>query len=240
MAQTLNYGAIKKVLNMLLDDDTAEFYDQATGDTDERERAINNAYAQLYTWAASLNDGMGPEVTETTLDIVADIPTIALPADFYRLVSLYWKQTENQSYQWPAISVVNQHEYRRKVARGSRQLGFYIRGSNIVVVPTPSYSASAVTSPASLGLYLEYVPHPSDMTLDTDVPTGIPPVHRELIAYEAFIRLKEKEGVPPSQGAQRVHSQLRAAFDRDLETRQLQNSRRLSGPTGYDIYESGF
>lgn len=221
----MDFSDLQSLLSTLLDDDGTTFWTTA-----ERQRALNNAYFELYNLGANLSDGMGEEITASTLSQVSGTATIALPSDFYRLVSIYRTDSSNQdvTYRYIPIHPAKQHEFRRLVSPGSYQLGFYFRGSNIVLVPTPSTSAT---------LNIEYVPDPTEMSADSDEPL-LPVSHRELIAYGALVRLKEKEGVEPSGTTIATYNRLMSAFERDMESRQSQDSRRLAGPSGYNIYDS--
>lgn len=219
MANTL--GDIRDELNTLLDDTTENFYTDT-----ERDAFINSAYFELYARAVMLNDGVGSEVSTSSLTVTADTKTIALPSDFYRLVSIYYEDS-NSTYKWDVISPVNQHRKRSEISRGSKALCCYLRGTNLVVVPTPNWSGT---------VEIEYVPEPTEMSADSDEPTGIPKTHRSLIAYKAFLRLKEKEGVSPSGGTIEVLEKLERLFQSDMESRQDQDSRRLAGPSGYHLY----
>jgi hypothetical protein len=219
-----NLGEIRDELNTLLDDATEEFYTDV-----ERDAFINSSYFEMYSRACLLNDGVGEEVSSATLTVTADTKTIALPSDFYRLVSLYYESngSTGSTYKWDIISPVNQHRKRSEISRGSKKLTAYLRGTNLVIVPTPNWSGSVI---------LEYVPEPTEMAIDTDEPTGVPKVHRTLIAYKAFMRLKEKEGAEPGGAAMQTYQKLDALFEADMENRQDQDSRRLAGPSGYHIY----
>lgn len=99
-----------------------------------------------------------------------------------------------------------------------------------MVVPTPSWTDSS-------NLKLAYIGYPTEMTDDSDEPSAIPLTHRELLAYEAAKRLKEKEGVPLGRDAQEVYQRLLQAFERDMETRTGQRSRRLAGSSGYHMFD---
>lgn len=219
-----NFGDIRAELNTLLDDTTENFYTDT-----ERDAFINSAYFEMYSRACLLNDGVGEEISTASLTVTADTKTVALPSDFYRLVSVYYQESGagGSTYKWDVISPVNQHRKRSEISRGSKRLTCYLRGTNLVIVPTPNWSGT---------VEVEYVPEPTEMTANSDEPTGIPRVHRTLIAYKAFLRLKEKEGVSPSPAAIEVAQKLEALFEADMENRQDQDSRRLAGPSGYHLY----
>jgi hypothetical protein len=212
-------------LSTLLDDSNS-----TTGlwDDTERKRALNSAYFEFYNLGVNLGDGMGEEMTSASLTQTSGTATIALPADFYKMVSLYYTISATETYRYIAIHPTQQHQYRRMIPQSAKQLAFYIRGSNIVLVPTPTWSGT---------LTIEYSPEPTEMSDDADEPV-FPKSHRELIVYGALIRLREKEGVEVSQGSIDIYRSLRQAFERDMEDRQSQESRRLNGPDGYGIYET--
>lgn len=225
MATTETFGDLKSLLSTLLEDtDTSGLYS-----TDERERAINNAYMELYNLGINLSDGMGEAATTTSLSVVADTATIALPSNYYRMIDLYYTQTDGslETLRYRIIRPTDKHKYIRLIARESKQLTVYFRGSNLVLVPTPSWSGT---------LTMEYYPEPTDLSGSSDEPL-FPKSHRELIAYGAYKRLKEKEGMEPSQVAIGIYNDLRAAFERDMEDRDTKDTRRLSGSSNYHIYE---
>jgi hypothetical protein len=226
--QVFTFGEVKDFLNTLLDDDTESFYTDA-----ERETAVNAAYFEVYNWAADLGDGQGGEINSTNLTITANTGTSTLPANFYRLTEVYYKASETESYSWIPIMPNQQHEYRSRISQGSKRLAFYLRGTKMILVPTPTWGSTTE-------VFIEYVPWPTARTNDAQTFPGIPLSHVEIIAYLALMRLKEKEGVAPSAGAIDTYNRLKAQFDRDMENRQRQRSRTLAGRTRYDLYESGF
>jgi hypothetical protein len=224
VAQTVTFIDMQTLLSTLLDDSNAS----GLWDGDARKRALNNSYFDLYNMGVSLSDGQGPEVVTGTVTVTAETATAALPADFYRMVSLYYTESSTSTFKMIPIAPSDQHEWRRTTPRSAKQLAFYFRSSSIVLVPTPDWSGT---------LTIEYVPEPTELDLNADVPL-LPKTHRELIVYGALIRLKEKEGVEPNGTSIAIHQGLKASFERDMETRQFQSSRRLAGNSGYGIYES--
>jgi hypothetical protein len=227
MATIQTFTDIKNRLSALLDDESTDFYT-----TTDRETAVNAAYFELYDMACRNTDGQGVEATIANLTVVAGTATAALPSGTHKVINIFYKESEDETYEWVAISPAGQHVYRSKIDRDSKQLAYYMRGNNIVMVPTPNWSDATK-------VFIEYVPEATAMTAGTDEPTSVPLMHRELIAYEAFIRLKEKEGVVPIQTTYDKWRQLRAAFEVSMESRQLQRSRHLNGDPGYDYYEGG-
>lgn len=222
----LTLSDLRTVLNTILDDTGTTFW----SDT-ERNEALNGAYRELYNHAVSLNDGQGPETTTATIDLVADTETVALPTDLYKLVQLYYKESTDEQYEWVGIMPHQRHEWRHRFSRASKSLAYYRRGSNLVLVPTPNYSSTGK-------LFVEYVPNPTDMSGDSDVPTGIPASHRELIAYKAAKRLTEKQGIDLTASSEGTLKMLLAAFERDLESWN-QSPRRLAGLSAFDQYDLG-
>lgn len=220
-------ASLKTTLTTLLDDSSTDFY--TSGD---RLAALNAAYIELADMACRLTDGQGLEATLETLTVVSGTSTMALPTGTHKVINVFYMDDEDESYEWIAITPSQQHVYRAKIDRSSKQLAYYLRGENMVMVPTPNWSDST-------HVFIEYVPIVTAMAVDADVPTAIPDMHRELIAYEAFVRLKEKEGVVPIQTSYDKWRQLRAAFEASMESRQMQRSRHLTGDPGYEYYEGG-
>lgn len=225
MARSLD--DLRAILNTYMDDDTNNFIDAT-----ERTTFLNSAYFDLYNWAESVLDGNGPVVTKTALTVVSGTETIALPPDFYRLVALYYRESDTCRYKWSNISASEQH-VAALMSGSSKQLAFYRRGSNVVAVPTPTWSDSTK-------LILEYVPNPTAMSDDTDEPTGIPDSHRELIAMKAFMKLKEKEGVDPSASFMVQYKEAMRAFERDMESWQANGPMKVAGPYDFEIYGGYF
>lgn len=226
MATTLL--SLRTKLNTLLDDTGTTFYSDA-----ERNNALNGAYYELYNKAVSLNDGQGAEVSTSTLTITSGTETIALPSDFMRLVSLFYKEDDNNFLKWVAINPGDRNIWARRFGKNSKQKAFYRRGSNIVLVPEPDYTSTT-------NLLMEYIPTPTEMSADGDEPTGIPETHRELLAFKALQRLKEKEGINVAPQTQQIIRLLELAFERDLDSWQDNGPRTLSGRDDYSLFEAGF
>ena len=225
-------GNIKSVLSYLLDDEntgSTDFYPEAT-----RELAINAAYEELFNEAQELAGGKGPVLSTATLTVTSGQDTIASadgwPDDLQQIVHLYWKESETNSFPWEEIRPDEMHEYRSRISRSNRQLAYYLNSwsAGITLVPTPTFSDSTK-------LTLIYVAAPITMSDDSDEPV-FPKTHRELIAYEAFVRLKEKEGVDPSATAIQKRLELRHRFESDMRKLSAQSADRLAGPANYDIY----
>jgi hypothetical protein len=225
VADLVTFADLQALLTTLLDDTSTDLVT-----SNDRLRAINGAYYELYDWASRLSDGQGLEAAQANLSLVAGTATAALPTDCFRVIGIYYKEDEDNSYPWIPVTPINQHWYRQRISRSAKRLAYYIRGSNIVIVPTPDYADTT-------HVFIEYIPDAVNMTADSDTPAGIPKMYRELIGIEAFVRLKEKEGSEPGSAIWEKRKELRAAFERGMEQRQMQSSRRLGGDPGFDDYE---
>jgi hypothetical protein len=214
----MNFGTLKDLLSTLLEDTSTDLWTAA-----ERASAINSAYIELYSRAASLGGGQGLEVKEGTLTVVAGTATVTLPSDilYPYIIDISYKESETRSWPWIPTSPSRQHIDRSAISRGSHQLSYYVRGSSIVLVPTPDWSSSTHVK-------ILYVYEPTTLSADANTPL-LPPQHHELIAYYAFERLLQKEGTSMLPGAATTKGRLERAFDRDMQSRHKSDSRRLNG-----------
>jgi hypothetical protein len=225
VASVSTFSDLKSLLSTLLDDTGTTFYSD-----EERERAINAAYLELYAEAVDVSGGNGPTISTSTLTVTADTNTITLPTDFLHLVDLYYQQSTNDTpKRWKRINARKQAEYHY-IGRGEKQLCFYIMSQTTArVVPTPSWTGSVECF---------YIAEPTVMTTGTDEP-DFPLTSRELIAYEAFHRLKEKEGVNPTGAAEAKRRELRHRFETDMRSLASNEADEIAGPDGYHIYNMG-
>jgi hypothetical protein len=225
VATVSTFTDLKSLLSTLLDDDGTSFYTD-----DDRERAINAAYFELYAEAVDVSGGNGPTISTSTLTVTAETNTVSLPSDFLHLIDLYYQEnTDSTPRRWKRINARKQAEYHY-IGRAEKQMCFYLLSqSSIRVVPTPSWTGS---------IECFYIAEPTALNLGSDEP-DFPITSRELIAYEAFHRLKEKEGVNPTGAAEAKRRELRHRFETDMRSLASNEADEIAGPDNYHIYNMG-
>ena len=220
---TQTFSDLQALTRTLLEDTGTTLFSD-----DEVKRAINNAYAYLYNEGVRLSDGQGIACTKLDIDVTADTDTISMPSDFYRCVSIAYKEGETSYIQWKPISgPIEIARWASTITRDSKLKGYYFRGnSTLVMVPSPSWTGTAE---------MHYIPNPVMLDVSSDEPL-FPKSHRELIAYEAFFRLIQKEGIDPGASSAGIRRDLKVAFENDMEDMQKQENRELVGDGMYWIY----
>lgn len=225
MATVSTYSDLKELLSTLLDDDTTNFYTDS-----DRSRALNSAYFELYSEAVDVSGGNGPSISTSSLTVTSGTATVTLPSDFLHLVDVYYQESStSKPLRWKKINPRKQAEY--SILNGtSKQLCYYLLGqSSMRVVPAPGWTGT---------IECFYIPEPTAFANDSDEP-AFPITSRELIAYEAFHRLKEKEGVDPTGAAEMKRRELRHRFETDMRSLASTEADELDGPSDYHLYNIG-
>ncbi len=154
---------------------------------DELTSYINEA-GRIYFAEVIASHPEGQFDTNTTLAITAATRTVALPADCYRVKTLYrisgseriplnYRQNFNNSWTTSAASSAGYFpEYE-------------FEGNNLVLRDTPNFTDAT-------GLYLEYTAFPSTLVDGGDVQTArISPIFRQVIEMYAVYKAKVKESL---------------------------------------------
>ena len=221
-SELVTFADLQANLSTWLEDASTVLYS-----LEERKRALNASYAQLYVKAISLSNGQGVSQVKTTLSVVSGTDTIALPADFYRCINVWYEYSDRNHVKWKPIHPAAVTDYVSSISQSSKMKAFYFRGnSTMVVVPMPNESYS---------ITMLYATNPVSMDADFDEP-NFPMAHRELIVLGALKRLAQKEGMPLLGETKETYSELSENFVTDMVSMQSQSSRRLQGQNDYDQY----
>lgn len=161
----------------------------------------NNSFWKDTELTSHLNEGVriyfmeveraneGQFTAQTDLNIVNNAAEVALPADFYKVRTLY-KKVSDGYIALPYRNTINEG-YSTQGGSGSDTYlpSYHFRGNNLVLRPTPNYSETA-------GLRLEYVQFPDTMVWGGDSLTSqVSPIFKNLIVAYAVYKAKLKESM---------------------------------------------
>lgn len=149
--------------------------------TDYLNKAVHRYFAEI------VKNSEGQFTTSIPLDIVKDVETVALPSDFFEVRALYIQRSGG----WAILDYENNLTdgfFTNSGTSGNTYSPYYFfRGNNLVLRPTPNYSATAE-------LRLEYVQFPDTMINGGDTLTNqVAPIFSELIEMYAVYKAKLKE-----------------------------------------------
>lgn len=150
--------------------------------------------------------------SEQSIDIVSGTASYALSSDYYKTIGVDIK-TGGDYINMPRYTLAERNMFSRyNLGTGDSELGHYrIRGSNLVVIPTPSYSETA-------GIVHRYVAVPSDLLQDGDTLDGILG-WEDWIVYKCLIKfIGGKEEGDPS-----VWVQLLSQMDQRLDQMKMRD-----------------
>lgn len=133
-----------------------------------------------------IQNGEGHFATTTTLNIVADTETIALPSDCFEV-----------KHVWRTITNGFAHlSYRNNLSEGHATNGgsggdtylpdYYFRANNLVLSPTPNFSQTG-------GLKIEYIQFPAVMVALDSMTTQLSPIFKDVVEAYAVYKAKLKE-----------------------------------------------
>lgn len=171
-----NLGQLRTRQRYLVDEPSAKFWEDV-----ELNWYLNIAYSIYYE--ELVNAGYSKlESAPATLNITAGTETVALPSDYFLWAMLELvkdNKTIPLTYQ-PRYEAIN-------LTSGSDTSDYeptwYIRGSNIVLEPTPGASVTG-------GLKFHYYPSLTELSSDSDTPV-IDAIFHHLIAVKGAIIAKE-------------------------------------------------
>lgn len=186
----MNLGDIRTNARDLLDESTASYWPDA-----QLNRFINRAYRYYWMWLIEQN--VPGILKTTTLNIVADTATIALPSDFVkaRLVERVF-----DSYTVPLRYFERYDTINRTDGTSVNDIigylpDYHFVGSNLVLEPTPSDSQTG-------GIKLTYYYIPTELSSDSDVPNPmLPSLYHDLLVYGCVMDAKRKEESVANTGA---------------------------------------
>lgn len=209
---------IENVRNMLNQpDSTNSFWSDA-----ELTEYLNEGVRRYFAEVAPLFDGQF--TTTTSLNLVANTETVALPTDCFSVKALY--KTMNQGYSILKYRNNILDSYSTTTQSGDSYIPYYyFRGNNIVLRPVPGASETG-------GLLLEYVQFPETMVNGGDSLTAqVAPVFKDLIQMYAVTKAKTKEslvtGVDTTALAKSNLTDLYMAFKESIQTRAASTSSTL-------------
>lgn len=176
----MNLSTIRTLARNRLDEETAVFW------TDPSLNGwINEGY--YYYWKWLIKASYPGALARTTLNVVADTPTIALPSDFHK-VRLAEKWIDPV---WVPMNYVERFEdftdTTSQAWTGDERHRFCILGQNLLLDPIPSDSVTD-------GIRLTYYFIPSRMVNDVDSPNaGFSDFFHELLVLYCVKAAKGKE-----------------------------------------------
>jgi hypothetical protein len=158
----------------------------------ELKEYANEAVRMYFAEVIANSEGYFTVSTDpnSNLSIVSGTETVALPTDFFQMKCLYIQRTNG----WELL------EYRNNVTSGFVSTGggtgsntyspyYYFQGNNIVLHPTPNFSATGV-------LRLDYIQFPDQMVNGGDSMTNqVSPVFKQLIEKYMVVQAKKKESM---------------------------------------------
>lgn len=161
--------------------------------TDAELKEYINEAVRMY-FAEVIANGEGLFVTSTdpasNLSIVQGNELVALPSDFFEMKALYIQRSNG----WEML------DYRNNITSGFISSGgatgantyspyYYFQGNNIVLHPTPNFSATAI-------LRADYVQFPDQMVNGGDAMTNqVSPVFKQVIEKYAIVQAKKKQSL---------------------------------------------
>lgn len=146
---------------------------------------LNDAVRRYFSEAVRANEGYF--TVTTTLNITANVETVALPTDCFEIKNL-WKVIENGFVSLQYINSLNTGYSSQGGGPGDTYLPDYtFQGNNLLLKPVPNGSQTG-------GLKLEYTQFPATMVYGGDTLTSqVSPIFKELIVMYAVYKAKLRE-----------------------------------------------
>lgn len=148
---------------------------------------LNEAIRLYFVEVSHSNEGLF--TVKSSLNIVANTETVALPADCFEIKAL--RKTVTNGYEILDYRNDLTESYSTQGGTGSNTYlpYYFLRGNNIVLRPTPNFSETG-------GLELEYIQFPETMVNGGDTMTAqVSPVFKNLIEMYAVYKAKLKESL---------------------------------------------
>lgn len=148
---------------------------------------INEAIRMYFSEVAKGSEGYF--TTSSTLNIVSDVETVALPSDFFEMRALYIQRNNG----WEVLAYQNNltDGFNTNGGNSSNSYSpyYFFRGNSIVLRPTPNFSATGV-------LRIEYIQFPDTLVNGGDAMTNqVSPIFKQLIEMYAVYKAKLKESL---------------------------------------------
>lgn len=152
---------------------------------DELTSYVNDAIKQYFL---IINENAeGQYDVSTTLDIVANQETVALPADCFEVRALYKVKTNYNEILRYVNNVTQSYETGVGTESTDYSPYYYFRGDSLVLRPIPGFSETG-------GLLLEYTAFPETLINGQDtMNSGISPLFKELVVNYCIYKAKLKE-----------------------------------------------
>lgn len=187
----------------------------------ELDTYINEAIRIYFAELTKIDEGHF--TTSVTLDLTANVETVAMPSDFFAMRALYRKSDTS----YLILS------YRNNLTEGYTTDGgapydayapyYYFRGNSIVLRPIPGTSETA-------GLLMEYIQFPETLVAGGDLLTAqISPVFSQVIEMYAVYKAKMKESlVNQTDTASMAKSNLAELHKQFMDVIQLRSKNPTS------------
>lgn len=175
------------------------------------DEEINQSLAELYDKLV----GASPDYFESTqsIDVVADTASYALPDDYYKTLALDILRSDSTYGALTKYNLAERNYDNLYPGATSREWTRYrVRGSYLVLVPTPNWSETA-------GLRHLYIPAPSRLSNASDTFDGIAG-WEDYIIYDVCIKLMAKEESDASQ-YERLLAKINARIDEMAQSRDV-------------------
>lgn len=148
---------------------------------------INEGVRMYFAEVSTVDEGQFTK--SVTLDVVANVETIDLPADFFEARALY--KVVNGGYSiLPYDNNITSGYSTQGGTGGDSYLPYYFfRENSLVLRPVPQFSETA-------SLRLEYIAEPDVLNMANDLlPPGVSPIFKQLIEMYAVYKAKLKESL---------------------------------------------
>lgn len=153
---------------------------------DELTVYANDAIRKYFTILSEYAEGQFDKIAD--LDIVTDVETVALPADFFELRAVYKRISDGFKILPYNNSANMSYDTRGGTSALNYEAYYYFRGDSLVLRPIPNFSEVG-------GLRIEYTSFPETLIWGGDAMTHISPVFKELIIAYIVYKAKTKESM---------------------------------------------
>lgn len=159
----------------------------------------NNAIRQIFGIVNKQAEGQFDKTT--TLNIVLNTETVALPTDCFSIRALYKVQgTVNRRLEYKPDVILDYDNNSQNSGSTTYEPYYYLRGNNLVLRPIPGFSETG-------GLILEYTAYPQILVSSADtLDAGVSPLFEELITSYVIYKAKMQDDLAGG-GSSRVPAQ---------------------------------
>lgn len=154
---------------------------------DELTTYLNDAISIYFLEAQSADEGYF--TTSVPLDLVANVETVALPVDCYKVKNLY-RKVGNDYYPLQYLNNLTEgYSVQEGNSSGNYIPSYGFQGNNLLLRNPPGFDETA-------GLRLEYIQFPDTMIWGGDTMTSqVSPIFKQLITMYAVYKAKLKESM---------------------------------------------